>query len=110
VAYVPIYISPCKLIKEVVVTDEEKNTFEVRPTMKISATIDHRIIDGLEGSKMYKQFTAVLSDPEKYFNLEFEAKSLLGKKNNKTKIEVPVKQTKKDANEPDSPTDLKKEY
>jgi pyruvate/2-oxoglutarate dehydrogenase complex dihydrolipoamide acyltransferase (E2) component len=34
------------------------------PIMKIGVTVDHRLIDGMHGSKMFKTISAVFNDPE----------------------------------------------
>lgn len=40
---------------------------EVRPVMTYTVTFDHRFMDGLTGSKMFKSFMEILYNPEKYF-------------------------------------------
>lgn len=45
-----------------VVSDKVK----VRPIAALTATFDHRFIDGLVGSKMFKTFTDILENPNNY--------------------------------------------
>lgn len=40
---------------------------EVRPVLDINITLDHRFIDGLVGSRMYKHMRQILNQPEKHF-------------------------------------------
>ena len=38
----------------------------VRPTLPITATFDHRVVDGYHASKLARTFTEILEDPEKH--------------------------------------------
>jgi pyruvate/2-oxoglutarate dehydrogenase complex dihydrolipoamide acyltransferase (E2) component len=37
---------------------------EVRPTVTIGATFDHRLLDGYQAGKLAQRFTAILADPQ----------------------------------------------
>jgi pyruvate dehydrogenase E2 component (dihydrolipoamide acetyltransferase) len=39
----------------------------IRPIANFTATFDHRLMDGLMGSRMFKMFMDVLAHPERYF-------------------------------------------
>jgi pyruvate dehydrogenase E2 component (dihydrolipoamide acetyltransferase) len=45
----------------------ENDRIEVKPVMRFTATFDHRFLDGLTASKMFKTFLEVLYNPDKYF-------------------------------------------
>lgn len=47
------------------VVDSEK--LEVRPVMRFTITFDHRFMDGLTASKMFKSFIDILYHPETHF-------------------------------------------
>jgi pyruvate/2-oxoglutarate dehydrogenase complex dihydrolipoamide acyltransferase (E2) component len=38
----------------------------IAPTLRIGVTVDHRLIDGVHGSKMFKTISAIFEDPEKH--------------------------------------------
>jgi pyruvate dehydrogenase E2 component (dihydrolipoamide acetyltransferase) len=37
------------------------------PTMRVSATFDHRVIDGFQGGKLAKTFKSIMQDPAAYY-------------------------------------------
>lgn len=47
--------------------DGKGESIAVRPVMTFTATFDHRFLDGLTASKMFKTFLEVLYNPEVYF-------------------------------------------
>jgi pyruvate dehydrogenase E2 component (dihydrolipoamide acetyltransferase) len=38
----------------------------IAPVLRIGVTVDHRLIDGMHGSQMFKTISAIFQDPEKY--------------------------------------------
>jgi pyruvate dehydrogenase E2 component (dihydrolipoamide acetyltransferase) len=38
----------------------------IAPILRIGVTVDHRLIDGMHGSKMFKTISAIFADPEKH--------------------------------------------
>lgn len=44
-----------------------ENTVVVRPVASFTVTFDHRLMDGLMGSRMFKMFMEVLENPERCF-------------------------------------------
>jgi pyruvate dehydrogenase E2 component (dihydrolipoamide acetyltransferase) len=47
----------------IVIEDEGTARLEIRPTMKVSLSADHRVLDGAGGSRFLKQFKTFLEDP-----------------------------------------------
>ena len=41
----------------------------VAPIIRIGVTVDHRLIDGMHGSKMFKTISAIFADPETHLGL-----------------------------------------
>ena len=62
---VPIFIAPGEIMDEPVV---ENGEIVVGKMLTLSATLDHRIIDGKHASIMSKMFRTVFENPEKYFD------------------------------------------
>ncbi|GAC1364135.1 MAG: dihydrolipoamide acetyltransferase family protein [Ktedonobacteraceae bacterium] len=49
--------------RSVVIEDEQGERLEIRPMMKLSLSVDHRILDGAAGSRFLQQLKAFLEDP-----------------------------------------------
>ena len=62
---VPIFIAPGEIMDEPIVEDGKIIAGKM---LTMSATLDHRIIDGKHASIMSKMFRAVFDNPEKYFD------------------------------------------
>jgi pyruvate/2-oxoglutarate dehydrogenase complex dihydrolipoamide acyltransferase (E2) component len=71
-AHVPIYMGVCACKKVPAVVDDK---IVIQTQMKLTGTVDHRIVDGAEVAKLNKYLQTVLEDPESYFKIDQEIKS-----------------------------------
>ncbi|KAL9645080.1 hypothetical protein ABK040_004571 [Willaertia magna] len=68
----PLFVCIGKATKKPFVI-EETNEIVARKQMTVTATVDHRYVDGKELGKLVKKFTEVCRNPEKYFDVEKES-------------------------------------
>ncbi|MES2803421.1 MAG: 2-oxo acid dehydrogenase subunit E2 [Bdellovibrionota bacterium] len=65
----PMLLAICAIKKSPVVieTEGQADRIEIRPTMKIGVTFDHRYIDGAHAADMLRVFKDCFANPSKYF-------------------------------------------
>lgn len=64
---VPIWVAPGEVKQEAVVEDGK---VIAAPTMNVSATFDHRIVDGAHAADLVRGFREVMDDPAQFFASE----------------------------------------
>lgn len=65
----PMLLAICAVKKSPVVieTEGQADRLEIRPTMKVGVTFDHRYIDGVHAADMLRVFKECFANPGKYF-------------------------------------------
>lgn len=67
----PLIICVGRVEKKPIVTTND--TIVAAPILSICCTLDHRFIDGLMGSRMFKLFKEMVENPEKHLHLDKES-------------------------------------
>jgi hypothetical protein len=63
-ARVPFLAMIGSVVKKPKVVEDDK--IEVRPTVTLTATMDHRFVDGAQAAKMAKRVKEIMEDPERF--------------------------------------------
>jgi len=64
---VPVLLAVAAIKDEPVVRDGQ---ITIAPILRVGVTVDHRLIDGMHGSKMFKTISAIFADPMKHLGAD----------------------------------------